>query len=275
MIDSSLLYYLVVFSETHSLLKASEILHLSQPSLSKAMKKLEDELDLTLFDRQANKMTLNENGLEILQYAKEIVNMNDSLIKRACSLKENELTISIGYTAPGVLFKFPELFSAGISKEKVITSIDEETTLLNGLKDNTFDLIFINNKIDNLNYVCKKVMSEHLFISIPKTHFLSGMKEVKFSDIDGQSFLLFSFVGIWRQILDKNLHNSNFIENSKLENLKELNEYSSIPSFVTNVSKNNNLPSNRISIPIIDDDAYLDFYAVYKKNRTDIAKILK
>lgn len=51
MIDSQLLSYLIVFSETGSLLKSSEILHLSQPSLSKAMQKLEAELDLTIFDR--------------------------------------------------------------------------------------------------------------------------------------------------------------------------------------------------------------------------------
>ncbi len=275
MIDSYLLYYLVVFDETHSLLKASEVLHLSQPSLSKAMKKLEDELDLTIFNRQANKITLNENGLEILKYAKEIVNMNSYLTKKALELKENQRTISIGYTAPGVLFKFPEVFEAKKSKEKVITSIDEEITLIKGLNNNLYDLIFINNEINDPNYICKKVMIEHLFISIPKNHFLSNMKELKFSDIDGQSFLLFSNIGIWRKILDKNLHNSNFIENDKLENLKELNEYSSIPSFVTDISKNNNLSSNRISIPIIDKDAYLSFYAVYKKNRNDITKILK
>ena len=51
MIDSQLLSYLIVFSETGSLLKSSEILHLSQPSLSKAMQTLEAELYLTIFDR--------------------------------------------------------------------------------------------------------------------------------------------------------------------------------------------------------------------------------
>ena len=68
MIDSQLLSYLIVFSETGSLLKSSEILHLSQPSLSKAMQKLEAELDLTIFDRTGNKITLNDDGKEILYY---------------------------------------------------------------------------------------------------------------------------------------------------------------------------------------------------------------
>lgn len=46
MIDSQLLSYLIVFSETGSLLKSSEILHLSQPSLSKAMQNLKLNLIL-------------------------------------------------------------------------------------------------------------------------------------------------------------------------------------------------------------------------------------
>ena len=65
MIDSQLLSYLIVFSETGSLLKSSEILHLSQPSLSKAMQKLEAELDLTIFDRTGNKITLNDWGCQV------------------------------------------------------------------------------------------------------------------------------------------------------------------------------------------------------------------
>ena len=49
MIDINLLEYLVTFHKEGSLLKASESLNLSQPSLSKAMQKLEDELDLKYF----------------------------------------------------------------------------------------------------------------------------------------------------------------------------------------------------------------------------------
>ena len=114
MIDINLLEYLVTFHKEGSLLKASESLNLSQPSLSKAMQKLEDELDLKIFDRKANKITLNQNGLELLDYANDILKMNEQLEKKAKELKENEMTMSIGYTAPGPTYKYPNLFLSNI-----------------------------------------------------------------------------------------------------------------------------------------------------------------
>ena len=46
------------------------------------MQKLEDELDLKIFDRKANKITLNQNGLELLDYANDILKMNERLEKK-------------------------------------------------------------------------------------------------------------------------------------------------------------------------------------------------
>lgn len=53
---------LITFAETGTLSKAAEILHLSQPALSRNMKKLEEDLGLTLFERTKNKLSLNKNG---------------------------------------------------------------------------------------------------------------------------------------------------------------------------------------------------------------------
>ncbi len=53
---------LITFAETGTLSEAAEILHLSQPALSRNMKKLEEDLGLTLFERTKNKLSLNKNG---------------------------------------------------------------------------------------------------------------------------------------------------------------------------------------------------------------------
>ena len=48
--------------QTGTLSEAAEILHLSQPALSRNIKKLEEDLGLTLFERTKNKLSLNKNG---------------------------------------------------------------------------------------------------------------------------------------------------------------------------------------------------------------------
>lgn len=268
MIDSQLLYYLIVFSETGSLLKASELLHISQPSLSKAMQKLERELDLAVFDRTGNKITLNDDGKEILYYAKDIMMMINKLEAKAKDLKEKTQSINIGLTAPGPMFKFPSLFAPGGMNKKISVSTEGEKDLLKNLLNNVYDIIFINNSIHADNLICKKIMTEHLYVSVPKTHFLYQYKDnIHFSDIDGQTFLLSSDIGCWTAVLDKNMNRSRFLKQSDPGELKEIAEYSSIPSFVTNISISTSSIHNRINIPIVDEDAYMDFYAVCKKEK--------
>lgn len=82
MIDIYLLEYFIAFHEEGSLLKASEKLHISQPSLTRAMQKLESELGLAIFKREVNKISLNENGKILIDYARDILALNDLLIKK-------------------------------------------------------------------------------------------------------------------------------------------------------------------------------------------------
>ena len=75
---------------------------------------------------------------------------------------------------------------------------------LKNLLNNIYDIVFVNNSISIDNVICRKVMTEHLYVSVPETHFLSRFKEsIHFSDIDGQTFLLSSDIGCWTSILDK------------------------------------------------------------------------
>ncbi len=274
MIDSELLNYLIVFSETGSLLKAGEILNLSQPSLSKAMRKLEAQLGLTIFDRTANKMTLNDDGKEVLYYAKDIIAMIDRLQEKAKDLKEKSRHLKIAMTAPGPIYRYDFLFDPSDRQDVVI--IDDEDKLIGDLLNNIYDLIFINDRPYTDNLVCKKVMTEHLYISVPKTHFLAKHNEkVTFEDIDGNTFLLSQDIGKWTSVLEKHMKRSRFLRQSDRRELKEIAEYSSIPNFLTNISMQKNSTESRISIPIADPDAYMDFYAVTKAGNAQLFDLLK
>ncbi|MBQ9195619.1 MAG: LysR family transcriptional regulator, partial [Clostridia bacterium] len=62
MLDVFLLEQLDAFSRTGTLSKAAEELHITEPALSRNMKKLEEILGVPIFDRQSRKITLNETG---------------------------------------------------------------------------------------------------------------------------------------------------------------------------------------------------------------------
>lgn len=83
MIELYELRQFATFADTGALSGAAEILHLSQPALSRNMKKLEDELGIILFERKKNKLELNENGEYVLKLAKELLESADSFAAKA------------------------------------------------------------------------------------------------------------------------------------------------------------------------------------------------
>ncbi len=276
MLDNNLLEYLLVYYEEGSLLKASERLHISQPSLSKAMQKLENELDVCLFERKANKISLNEIGKELLPYMKDIKEMDERLYQKAKELKDKENTISIGYSAPGPLYRFQSLFAPSKNVSRIISKLDNEENLIKGLSNNVYDIIFINHPYNDTKFICKKVMNERLYVYVPNTHFLYEKNDgVYWKDIDKQTFLLFSYVGVWDEILKLHLKNSRFVRLSSQDDLKELAEYSSIPSFVSSITKDHHIIENRKAIPILDTDASMDFYVLLKKNKEKLLNFLR
>ena len=72
MIEIYLLEQFYAFYKYKTLSSAAEHLHLSQPSLSRSMRKLEDIFGVPLFERQKNRMQLNETGILAAKYAKEV-----------------------------------------------------------------------------------------------------------------------------------------------------------------------------------------------------------
>ena len=64
--------YMITIAETGSLGKAAERLFVSQPSLSSAVKEMETELGMTLFNRGSKGVTLTTDGLRFLPYARQV-----------------------------------------------------------------------------------------------------------------------------------------------------------------------------------------------------------
>ena len=76
MIETYLLEQFIAVGKCGTLLAASEELHISQPSLSRSMKKIEDELGVKLFVRENNRISLNESGKLALDYAVRALQAN-------------------------------------------------------------------------------------------------------------------------------------------------------------------------------------------------------
>lgn len=100
MIEIYLLEQLAAFAQHGTLSKAAEELHISQPALSRSMKKLEEDLGVKLFVRESKKISLNETGQLAAALAQSQVNQNKEMVSRVIAFDRSLHSIRIGACAP-------------------------------------------------------------------------------------------------------------------------------------------------------------------------------
>ena len=100
MIEIYLLEQLAAVAEHGTLIKAAEALYLSQPALSRSMKKLETQLGVSLFDRDNSKITLNKTGQYAVEYARRILELDREMCEGVADFDRRQRTVSVGACAP-------------------------------------------------------------------------------------------------------------------------------------------------------------------------------
>ncbi|MBO5564722.1 MAG: LysR family transcriptional regulator [Lachnospiraceae bacterium] len=76
------LHYVIVISETGSINKASEVLYISQPSLTAAVQELEKDIGIKIFQRSGRGVTLTNDGREFLLHAREVYAQYEQLVEK-------------------------------------------------------------------------------------------------------------------------------------------------------------------------------------------------
>ena len=103
MMELYLLEQLIAFSRQGTLSGAAEKLHISQPALSQSMKKLEESLGVSLFERSKNKIALNENGIMAVQLGEKLLEQSREMEERLRLFDRSRRTLSVGGAAPRCL----------------------------------------------------------------------------------------------------------------------------------------------------------------------------
>ena len=148
-------YFLTVVREKN-ITKAAEILHITQPTLSRQLIQLETELGVKLFDRDKHKFALTPSGQFLVERAREILNMVE---KTTLDIQEQEQnlagSIAMGageYQATEVLAKLIGGFQkqyAAVSFELFTSSAD---LLHDKLDKGLLDVAILQAPVDTTNY---------------------------------------------------------------------------------------------------------------------------
>lgn len=267
------LEYFITIAKTKNFTTASNILLVTQPALSKAISKLEEELEVPLFKKSGRNIELTRFGEVFLTHAQLAINNIEKGIEELQYMKnDNEKNISIAYTGcigsifiPFIIIGF--LDSHSDIKFKFNSNSVEE--ILQGLKDGKIDLGFFDN-IDNIDKYSdvqyELVKKEKYVLVTPKGHHLSNKTEVSLNDLKDELFIVYNGTG------DNKVSYTKFMEYTPkiVANLSEasmLVELVAAGAGITIVSNTHMINTNKISVLDIKEDiGHRCIYMGWNKN---------
>ncbi|MCR5809815.1 MAG: LysR family transcriptional regulator [Lachnospiraceae bacterium] len=182
-------YYLAVVREG-TISAAAQALHVAQPSLSRQMKELEEELGVTLFARGNRKITLTEEGMVLRKRAEEMVRLMQMTEEEISQIK-NHISGSVRIGAgESWSFHYLSRAAASIAAEHPdirfhITSGDTQD-LMDELNNGLIDFAVIFTNVDHTLYQSIELPVEDSFgLLMPKDCPLAEKSEIRLSDLKG------------------------------------------------------------------------------------------
>lgn len=261
MLDYEEMKYFVAFAASGTLSAVAEQYNISQPTITRAMKKAEAEFGVPLFERTKNSIKLNHNGALAADELALIIKQTDNMICKVKDFDRANRTIFVGSSAvvqlPQLIRQLTEIFPG----KPISTQLKTPPELLEGLKKNIFQLIVMPFKPNDSTYSHVKIGEEHLMFLLPKGHPLAKQKSISLSDMDGENILLFSEIGFWADIVKTKMPKSKFLIQNERYSFNELIANSTLPCFTSDLAMNQSTKFNdRTAVLITDKDVNVTYY---------------
>lgn len=167
-------YYLDAVAEERNFSKAAKKLNISQPSLSQAVQKMEEEYGCRIFDRSTTPLKVTTAGRVILNTGRQVCDIMTQMEKEIADLNEQEnRTLTVGASPFRSNYIMPNVIKAFGKKYPGIQVILEELIageLQDVAKEGTLDLAITTLPVDEQIFEYQEMMPEEIVLAIPKRH---------------------------------------------------------------------------------------------------------
>nr|YP_010595265.1 lysR transcriptional regulator [Guinardia delicatula]WAJ58136.1 lysR transcriptional regulator [Guinardia delicatula] len=225
----------------NSFTRAAEILFISQPSLSKQVKKLENRLGILLVNRESNKISLTEGGKLFLQYSERILALCEESCRALNDLKNGDrgsLTVgasqTIGtYLMPRVL----ALFAQHYPQINLKVQVDSTRFIAKNVVNRYIDIAVVGGDVpeDLKKYLeIENFVEDELTLIIPKSHPFATKKNkyINKDDLYHLNFITLNPNSTIRKFIDNILIQNN-IETKQFNIIMQLNSIEAIKTAVS------------------------------------------
>ena len=188
------LKYIVAVAREKHFGRAAEACHVSQPTLSVAIKKLEEELELKIFERNANEVAVTPLGDEVVRQAQTVLEQAAvirEIAKRGKDPLAGPLKLGVIYTIGPYLL--PDLVRQVIEHTPQMPLVLQENftvKLLEQLRLGEIDCAILAEPFPDTNLAIAPLYDEPFVAAVPATHPLAARSSVSAEDIQSETMLL-------------------------------------------------------------------------------------
>lgn len=195
-----------------SLVAASEILHLSQPAISRLISGLEAELRLTLFDRSGRNLTPTPEGLAFYKEAGRILDNLDEVPRIAADIKAGRTETLRIVTMPRIAQSLSAPAVARFTKDNPGTNISLDVRARREagkwLAGREYDIGIGALPVDHPGIITKPLLRVRAQVVLPLAHPLSERTELSANDLTGESVIRLMHGLLLRDQLDDIFHSA-------------------------------------------------------------------
>lgn len=189
--------YFIEVGRYSSISKAAKILHVSQPAISDAIKSLETELGVSLFNRISQRLHLTKEGVYYLEKLSKIYSELNELNQEMMKMGSNKQTIKVGIPPMVGTFLFPRLFvefNAYDADTCLEVTEGGSLELLDKLRDESIDFAIVAAEVNRCAYhdLSHKVLQQtELLYCAPEDCPLSKNQSVTIQELAKEKLILF------------------------------------------------------------------------------------
>ncbi len=188
------LHYVVALAEHLHFGRAAEASFVSQPTLSTQIRKLEDELGVSLFERTPRKVLVTEVGREIVGRAREALNQVEQIrnvARREIDPEAGTLRLGVFPTlAPYLLPHVVPVIRRRFPRLELLLTEEKTEVLLELLRDGRLDAGILALPVHEEQFEQAFLFEEPFLLAVPDGHPLASRRSLRLADLKDQTLLL-------------------------------------------------------------------------------------
>src|SRR6202522_976132 len=279
------LRYFVAVADAGSLtVAAQKMLHTSQPSLSRQIRDLEDEVGTELLTRRARGIELTPAGRAFLDHARAVLSQVEAAGEAARrAARPAKPCFTMGFLTGHELTWMPEalrILRDELPNIDVMISSQYSPLLAEGLSKGKIDAAFLRKERALPDLAFRLLVKEPLVVILPSDHRLAALKAISPKDLTGETFVIVSHTApVLRAVID------NYLKRSRI-NITPAHEADHVTMGISLIMSTrgvgllpayaqNFLPASVTSRPLKGDVPTVDLVLGYRKsNQSPILKLL-